>query len=124
MESMFPPPDGNDDLESQINDIERLANAKPGEWPFETMDVDGFTIEIKKPTTNAIHVLNMATSKHAPKDVQNDMISRFVKAHTSEASFSTLMERMIDPDDTFTLENLGEVMRGIATVGTARPTVR
>lgn len=122
-DSLFPPPDGTEDFESQIEDIERAAN-DPDSWPYGELTVRGSVIEIRKPMTNALHVLKMATSENVPKHVQNDMVTRYVKQHTSPASFEHMLERMIDPDDEFTLKDFGAVMRGISTHGTARPTVR
>lgn len=120
---MFPPPDGTEDLESQIEDIERAAN-DPDAWPYGTTDIRGETFEIRKPLTNSLHVLAMATSGNAPVKTRDDMIIRFVKQHTSEKSFERMLERMLDPEDEFTLKDFDAVMRAITTLGTARPTVR
>lgn len=113
---MFDPPDGFDDLDGQCQQIE--TGSRWGE-----IEVAGRPLRVKRPTPVALNVFTKAISKHSPKGVQDDMTVLFVRQHLDDDDYEGLMVRMMDPDDDFTLSHFGEVMRGIATLGTARPTV-
>lgn len=128
---MFDPPPGHDDLASQVLELHRgnspdaYATPPPielGPWSGEVIEVAGREIQVRKPRPEALHAFSMAVSRYSPPEIQNNMVALFVRSHMSIESYEQLLYRMMDPDDTITMDHLGEVMRKIATLGTARPT--
>jgi hypothetical protein len=113
---MFEPPPGTDDLDSQALDI-----ILPDR--HHTVVVGGLTLHVRKPRPEALQAFAMAVSKYTPTETQNNMVSLFVQQHTTKDSYDDLMQSMMDPDGTFTMDDLGTLMKEIATAGTARPTV-
>lgn len=113
---MFGPPDGLPDLLSQVDDVESGI----GRW--HRVEVGGQAVLIRKPQPNALRSFSAAVSRHA-KANSNDMVTLFVQEHTHPESWEALLVRMLDPEDPIGLDTLGAVMREIATLGTARPTV-
>lgn len=125
---MFDPPPGNEDLLAQVEEIERLnvgveANdPNPPSVGYRFVEIAGENIEVRVPNPKSLAVFTAAISKHASKNLQNDMIGLFVRRHVSTKSYEHMIYRMMDPDDEFEMRHFGELMRSIATVGTARPT--
>ncbi|WP_182349335.1 hypothetical protein [Tomitella gaofuii] len=109
---MFDPPSGLDDLTHDTTD------------PWHTITVDGLTLEARVPTPMALGILARATSKHAPPAMRHDMIVQFLHTNLTEDSATRLWEAMLDPASPITEGTLDEVMRTVATLGTARPTRR
>lgn len=91
-------------------------------WPYETVELNGHTIQARKPNPAALQAFSMGTSKYTPQKTQTEMVALFVRRHISERSYGELLEAMMDPDDSFAIEDFGTLMREIATLGTARPT--
>lgn len=91
-------------------------------WPHETVDLHGRTVQVRVPQPAALQAFSMAVSKFTPVKTQNDMVALFVRRHISDRSYNELLMAMMDPDDSFTMEHFGDLMRKIATLGTARPT--
>lgn len=116
-------PDG---AEYELDEKGAVLKAEDGtpvpKWTHDTVDLKGRTIQAKKPQTAALMAFTMATSKYTTAKVQNDMVALFVRNHISDRSYNDLLVAMMDPDDSFTMEDFGELMRLIATLGTARPT--
>lgn len=116
-------PDG---AEFELNDdgtVYKDEDGKPvPKWTHQTIDLDGRTIQARMPQAAAIQAFSMAVSKHSSTKMQNDMVALFVRNHISARSYNDLLVAMMDPDDSFTLEQFGELMRKIATMSTARPT--
>ena len=110
--SPFPPPPGDDDL---------AAQSDPDRWHDFT--IGGITLRGRVPPPQALHVLRTATSGHVRAEVQTDMTWLFLRDHLDEPSVDRIMAAMIDPDTTWDMTRLGEVIRAIATLGTARPFV-
>lgn len=79
---------------------------------------------MRTPRPEALRALSAAVGPHTKsQQLQNDMVQLFVSNHMNPADFERVLYRMIDPEDTFTRDDLGELMRSITTLGTARPTV-
>lgn len=91
-------------------------------WKHQTIEFDGEPLQIRKPAPQAIQAFAMAASKYTPNDIRIDMMNLFVKNHISPLSYGRLLARMMDPDDTFTVESFGRVIEKIATLDTGRPT--
>lgn len=91
-------------------------------WKHQTVDFDGEPLQIRKPAPQALQAFAMAASKYTPNDIRIDMMNLFVKNHISPLSYGRLLARMMDPDDTFTVDSFGRVIEKIATLDTGRPT--
>lgn len=90
-------------------------------WAHETIDLDGRTIQVRVPQPSALQAFVMATSKYSSDKVSTDMVSLFVRNHISDRSYRDLLVAMMDPEDPFTIEGFGELMRRIASLSTGRP---
>ncbi|BCK58388.1 hypothetical protein [Nocardia wallacei] len=91
-------------------------------WAYDTVELQGRTIQARKPNAAALQAFSMAVSKYTPQRTQNNMIALFVRNHISKRSYAELLQRMMDPDDPFTITSFGDLMAKIATLGSARPT--
>ncbi|WP_067671904.1 hypothetical protein [Nocardia miyunensis] len=91
-------------------------------WPYETVELHGRTIQVRKPNAAALQAFSMGVSKYTPDKIRTEMVSLFVQRHISERSYGELLVKMMDPDDPFTIEHFGNLMEKIATIGSARPT--
>lgn len=133
-ESPYQPPPGNDDLGAQVVDLaerrERRQNTSSLETPTGghsfryVVEAAGESYRARMPRPEALHALTSAVSPHV-KDIrlQSDMVQLFVANHVLAEDFERILYRMMDPDDSFTKDDLGQLMRTITTLGTARPTV-
>lgn len=85
-----------------------------GDRKYHTIEHDGVTLQVRKPQPKALAAFSLATSKHVPQDVRNDMTGYFVYSHFSPESYEQVFYRLMDPDDTlYTAETVGEIMRRI-----------
>lgn len=83
-------------------------------WTHETIEFEGDTLEVRKPTQQALAAFSLASSKYVPMQVKNDITGLFISRHLSEASYGHVFSRMMDPDDgTYTTETIGDLMRSI-----------
>jgi hypothetical protein len=99
------------------------SDGKPiPKWPYQTIDIDGYKIQVRKPRPEALSAVAMAGASVTPSKLQNELVTRFVKNHISELSFGTLLSRMMDPEDSFTMDDFGKLFTEIATLETGRPT--
>lgn len=114
----FEAPTGFDDLMSQVDDILHGGDR------WHTLTVEGMTLRVKKPAPTAIKALNAATGKGSSAELRKDSMTLFVQHHLHPADWEMMLVWMMDPEQSFSTATLGEVMRRIATLGTARPTVR
>jgi len=91
------------------------AEKKPAEGvKYHTIEHDGVTLQVRKPQPKALAAFSLATSKHVPQEVRNDMTGYFVFSHFSRESYELVFYRLMDPDDTlYTAETVGEIMRRI-----------
>ncbi|MGW5514235.1 hypothetical protein [Nocardia africana] len=90
-------------------------------WKHQTIELDGEIIQVRKPAPQALQAFSMAISKYAPPQIQMDMANLFVKNHISPLSYGRLLARMMDPEESFTMEDFGRLIEKIATLDTARP---
>lgn len=101
-----------------------LKNPTGGHSFPHLLEVAGEMYRVRMPRPEALHSLTSAVSPHVKNTkIQNDMIQLFVASHMDSDDFERVLYRMIDPDDTFTKVELTQLMRGITTLGTARPTL-
>lgn len=128
-ESPYQPPPGYDDLGSQTAALALPENSCGLEATLDGhfrhgVELAGETYRVRTPRPEALHAFTSAVSPHV-KDarVKNNHIELFVRSHTHPEDFERIVYRMIDPEDNFTKEDLGSLMRSIMTLDTARPTV-
>lgn len=93
--------------------------ADDDEWTHETIVFLGDTLEVRKPTQQALAAFSLATSKHVTPQMRNDMTGLFITRHLSEESYSRVFSRLMDPDDEeYTLESIGALMKSIVELAT------
>jgi hypothetical protein len=114
---VFEAPTGYTDLDSQVDDI------LEGSQRWHVLTVEGVDLRVRKPAPTAIKALNAATGKSSSAELRKDSMTLFVQHHLHPEDWESLLVRMLDPGQSFSTATLGEVMRRIATLGTARPTV-
>lgn len=101
------------------------SDAPPVPWPHDVLDFMGEEFEIRRPSAQALAAFSLSSGKYISQDMQNNMVGLFIRNHLSEASHGRVYERMMDPEDVdFTPTTLGDLVREIATFGTARPIVQ
>lgn len=84
--------------------------------------MQGVTVRARKPGPAALKSLTAATNSKATAQFRNDMTTVFVQDHLHPEDWERVLVVMLDPASSFDVRSLGEVMRRIATLGTARPT--
>lgn len=112
----YDPPPGDVDLYSQVEDLDDGA----GRW--QDITVKGVTVRACKPGPAALKSLTAATNSSASAVFRNDMTTLFVQQHLHPDDWERVLVLMVDPAEDFDIRSLGEVMKSIATLGTARPT--
>jgi hypothetical protein len=90
-------------------------------WKHATVELDGELIQVRKPQPAALQAFSMAASKYTPDEIKVQMMTLFVQRHISPLSYQRMLERMMNPDDNFTVDDFGRVIEKIATLDTARP---
>jgi hypothetical protein len=110
--SPYQPPPSYDDFAADID---------PTGW--KRVEVAGFPFRVKTPQPQAIDVLSFAWSKHARSDkIAHQSLIDFVARYTHPEDLAEVLGIMADPDDArFEVEQFHELVKQIATVGTARP---
>ena len=110
--SPFQPPAGYDDL---------AADVDPLGWKH--IEVAGFSFRVRSPQPEAITVLAVAWSKYQrSKSIKTETLVDFVSRYTHPDDLAPVLMAMADPDDErFDTEQFHDLVKGIATVGTARP---
>lgn len=114
---VFEAPTGFADLDSQVDDVIE------GGQRWHVLTVEGLTLRVRKPAPTAIKALNAATGKGSSAELRKDSMTLFVQHHLHPEDWELMLVTMVDPEQAFSTATLGEVMRRIATLGTARPTV-
>lgn len=116
--AVFPTPPGDDDLAAQCDDADRRRD---GGW--HEVAVGDWPLRAKVPSPTAINVFQKAISPHIKNQrISQEMTSRFLAQHIHPQDWELLMLGwMTEPDRT---PELGDVLRAVATVGTARPFVQ
>lgn len=108
---MTQPPSGHDDLDSELD----------ARWLY--VPVAGLDLWARKPIAESLPVLNKALSQHSPAEMRNDMVAKFLHDNLEPDSLDRMWEAMVDPGVETPGDLLEQVMRAVATLGTARPTV-
>lgn len=87
----------------------------PPPWAHRTIEFYGDTLEVRKPTDQALAGFSLASGKYVPQKLQNDLVSLFVKQHMSEKSLERVFYRLLDPEDAdYKAATIGELMKEIA----------
>lgn len=108
---MFQPPPGHDDLDSELD----------SRWLY--CPAAGLDLWARKPIAESLPVLNKALSQHSPAETRNDMVAKFLQDNLEPESLDRMWQAMVDPMVDTPPDLLERVMRAVATLGTARPTV-
>ncbi|NKY48050.1 hypothetical protein [Nocardia cerradoensis] len=113
---------GEFEVDVETGEVIRDSFGQPiPKWKHQTVELDGEIIQVRKPAPQALQAFSMAISKYAPPQIQMDMANLFVKNHISPLSYGRLLARMMDPEESFTMEDFGRLIEKIATLDTARP---
>lgn len=92
----------------------------PKPWDHEFLEFMGDTLEIRKPSQQALSGFSLASSKHVDMQTKNDVFGLFIARHISPESYGHVMSRLMDPDDPdYGHDTIGELVR--ALVETAVP---
>lgn len=83
----------------------------------------GFDFRVTAPLPEAIDVLSRAWSKHSKAQrIAHATLVDFVSRYTHPDDLAVVLTHMADPDDlSFGSDDFNELVKSIATVGTARP---
>jgi hypothetical protein len=110
--SPFQPPPAHDDL---------AADTEPHGW--KSVHVGDFHFRVRSPQPEAIHVLSMAWSQHQKSErISTGTLMDLVARYTHPDDLAVALMAMADPDDgRFGTEEFHDLVKGIVTVGTARP---
>ncbi len=145
---MFEPPSGAEDLVAQVDEIEKMeadvarrkaeiakrsqpavidesgeelnddGTPKAPPWPHDTIELEGKTVEIKKPPPAAIRYLGVFMNSKSGQ--QRGDFTAFMERHVSPKSVNEIREWSYSGEIT---ENFyEELMKVLVTQGTARPT--
>lgn len=92
------------------------ATAEP-EWAHETIEFKGDTLNVRKPTQQALAAFSLSTSKYVSPQMRNDMTGMFISRHMSPESYERVFSRLMDPDEVeYTIETIGQLMRAVVTL--------
>ena len=107
-------PDVVDEPAGDELEVTAPASDEPAEWTHETIEFLGDTLQVRKPTQQAMAAFSLATSKYVTPQVRNDMTGMFISRHMSPDSYSQVFSRLMDPDDEdYTVDSIGALMRTI-----------
>jgi len=89
-------------------------------WTHETVEFLGDTLDVRKPTEQALAAYSLASSKYVSMNIRNDMTGLFISRHLSPDSYERVFSRLMDPDDEdYTINTIGELMRVIVELRVA-----
>jgi hypothetical protein len=90
-------------------EMEVWTNDEP--WEHETIEFRGDTLNVRRPTDQALAGLSLSSSKYVKMTTRNDITGLFIARHLSPQSYDRVFARLMDPDDTgYTVETIGELM--------------
>lgn len=110
-ESPFQPPASDVDMRSDISMLD------PDAWHF--VHVGAHFWRVKTPTANSIGLLAEILERKGGHQIS--AINMFLAAHMHPDDLNTLLDRMSDPDDSFSGGDYQQLYRDVVTAGTARP---
>lgn len=110
--SPFQPPPAHYDM---------AADVDPQGW--KTVQAGSLTFRVRTPQPEAISVLSFAWSDHQKSDrIKHETLIDFVNRYTHPDDLVPALMAMADPDDdSFGTAEFNQLVKAIATVGTARP---
>lgn len=86
---------------------------------YTLVQVEGYFWRIKIPTPEALKHLAGVPDLEGSEQIH--AMNAFLQRHIHPDDFRLVLQRMLDPDDTFTAEHYTDLYRQAVTVGTARP---
>lgn len=93
-------------------DLEVWTHDEP--WDHETIEFRGDTLNVRKPTDQALAGLSLSSSKYVKMTIRNDITGLFIARHLSPQSYDRVFSRLMDPDDeNYTVETIGELMGAV-----------
>ena len=116
--TLAPVPDSDGELpelfEDAVDDSVVVEPEDDDAWTHEKIEFLGDTLEVRKPTEQALAAYSLATSKYVSMQIRNDMTGLFISRHLSPASYERVFSRLMDPDDDqYTIETIGLLMRSV-----------
>lgn len=111
-------PDSDGDVPALVEDnVEDAVVVEPeaeDTWKHETIEFLGDTLNVRKPTEQALAAYSLASSKYVAMNIRNDMTGLFIARHLSPESYERVFSRLMDPDDPeYTLDTIGALMRSV-----------
>lgn len=104
---------------SVVEDAVEVVDVAEG-WPHQTIEFLGDTLEVRKPTEQALAAYSLASSKYVSMTTRNDMTGLFIARHLSPDSYERVFSRLMDPDDhEYTIDSIGQLMRSIVELRAA-----
>lgn len=89
----------------------------PEPWDHETIEFMGDTLNVRKPTDQALGGFSLASSKYIKVSTRNDISGLFIARHISPRSYDRVFSRLMDPDDTeYTAETIGHLMAAVVAL--------
>lgn len=99
---------------ASVDELPALPDVEPESWPHETIEFKGDTLEVRKPTQQALAAFSLSTSKYVSAETRNNMTGMFIQRHLSPESYERVFSRLMDPDDdVYSLETIGELMSAV-----------
>ena len=111
-QSPFQPPPAYADLAADA-----AALLDPDAW--QVVHAGGTFWRVRTATPAALALLSQLPDLKGGEQVT--VINRFIGEHMHPDDFATLLERMVDPEDSFGADEYQDLYRQMVTVGTARP---
>lgn len=112
-----PDPEPEKSIEERWADAERLwkqtvrAISVEWDWPHTVIDYNGDWLGIRIPSQGALTAFTLGTDVASPDDTRSAMTTTFIRLHMSPRSFLHVFSRMMNPDDDYTDDMLGALMR-------------
>lgn len=80
-------------------------------WEHEIAEYEGDWLGIRIPSEGALTAFTLGTGEFTPDQTRQAMTSMFIQRHMSPTSYAWVFSRMMDPDDTYTDDMLGGLMK-------------
>lgn len=91
------------------------------DWKYHVLELRGRKYGVRIPDRQAITAFSMATGAYIPGPVQHNVTTRFMFNHVSPQSYTFLMYKMTDPNDTELTEDIfDEITTELFTLGNSR----
>lgn len=94
-----------------------LADEK---WEHEILPFAGEDFHVRAPSEQALTAFALVSSKYVDERVKANIVGMFIVKHLSPATYTRVMERLIDPDDPdMTPASVGQLVAGLSVLNPA-----